>query len=87
MRKEESLATTAPLSDDPASRASKIYLTTAQLRKRWGGCSHMFIERRMKSDPKFPRPVKLGGRVRLFDLNQIEAYERSRIYAGGDEAA
>jgi predicted DNA-binding transcriptional regulator AlpA len=44
----------------------------------------MFIERRLK-DPKFPQPIKLGGRIRFFALDQIEAYERSRIRA--DEAA
>src|SRR5258706_5036940 len=73
--------------DESASRARKLYLTTAQLCKRWGGCSHMFIERRLKTDPRMPRPMKLGGRGRLFDLDQNEAYERGPIYAGGDEAA
>jgi hypothetical protein len=66
--------------DGEPSRASKIYLTTAQLRRRWGGCSAMFIERRLKDDPAMPRPMKLGLRIRFFDLNAIENYERSQIH-------
>jgi predicted DNA-binding transcriptional regulator AlpA len=58
---------------------TKKYLTLNQLRERWGNCSHMFVERRLKSDPTFPKPMKLDGRVRLFALDAIEAYERSKI--------
>ena len=64
---------------------TKRFLTTSQLRERWGDCSHMFIERRLKSDPTFPRPVKFGDRIRFFALDAIEDYERSRIHS--DEAA
>jgi predicted DNA-binding transcriptional regulator AlpA len=59
------------------------YLTAIQLRQRWGGCSHMFIERRLASDPDFPRPIKLGGRKRLFALDQVEKYERKFIARSG----
>jgi hypothetical protein len=69
---------------DPPARADKIYLTAVQLRKRWGNCSHMFVERLLKSDPNMPRPVKLGARIRFFDLDAIERYERSKIHAGND---
>jgi hypothetical protein len=61
------------------SRADRIYLTTAQLRRRWGGCSAMFIERRLKDDPTMPRPVKLGLRIRFFELDAIETYERNQV--------
>jgi len=57
----------------------KKYLTTKQLRQRWGGCSHMLIERRLKSDPDFPRPVQFGKRWRLWPLDKVEAYERARV--------
>jgi hypothetical protein len=73
--------------DDPPSRIEKRYLTAVQLRRRWGNCSHMFIERLLKSDPAMPRPVKFGARIRFFDLDLIEHYERSRIHTSGDEAA
>jgi predicted DNA-binding transcriptional regulator AlpA len=56
----------------------KVYLTAAQLRERYGGVSHMWIERRLKSDPAFPRPKKFGGSaLRMFALDEIEAYERA----------
>jgi predicted DNA-binding transcriptional regulator AlpA len=50
----------------------------AQLRERYGDVSHMWIERRLKRDPTFPRPVKLGGSsLRMFDLDQLEQWERA----------
>jgi len=60
----------------------KRYLTTGQLRERYGGRSHMWVERKLKNDPRFPKPIKLGGRWRFFDLDEIEAYERA--CAGGE---
>jgi hypothetical protein len=63
------------------SRRARKFLTTAQLCERWGGVSHMFIERRLKSDPNFPRPTKFDGRIRFFDLYAIEAYEQTKITA------
>jgi hypothetical protein len=62
----------------------KRYLTSRQLRDRYGGRSHMWISRRLKADPKFPRP-KYFGRYQYFDLDEIEAYERTAV--GGGEAA
>jgi predicted DNA-binding transcriptional regulator AlpA len=54
----------------------KSYLTVAQLRKRWGSCSHMFVERRLRNDADFPRPVKLGSSsIRLWAAEDIEEYE------------
>jgi predicted DNA-binding transcriptional regulator AlpA len=63
----------------------KKYLTVAQLCERWGDRSHMFIERKLRTDPNFPQPMRLCGRLRLFDEDAIEAYERSFIT--GDENA
>lgn len=70
----------------PKTDPKRKFITAPQLRERWGDCSHMFIERLLKSDPTMPRPVKLGTRYRFFDLAAIERYERSRIYAGNDAA-
>jgi predicted DNA-binding transcriptional regulator AlpA len=60
--------------DLQSHRGKKI--TVTQLRERWGCCSHMTIERRIKTDADFPKPFKLGGRLRFFDLDEIERYER-----------
>jgi predicted DNA-binding transcriptional regulator AlpA len=35
----------------------------------------MWIERIMKRDPKFPRPIYIG-RFRFWNLDDIEAHER-----------
>lgn len=56
------------------------YLTFNQLRARWGNCSAMFVERKLKSDPKFPKPMRPGGsRIRFFDEGEIEQYERQSV--------
>jgi len=60
----------------------KQFLTMRQLQARWGNCSHMTIERRMKADRNFPRPILLPqARVRLWDEEQIEKYERASVVA------
>jgi hypothetical protein len=56
----------------------KKYLTLNQLCERWGDCTSMSIERKLRDDPTFPQPVRLlDGRMRYFDLAAIEAYERN----------
>lgn len=66
----------------PNQQTAKGYITSAMLRARWGNCSHMFIERRLKDDPAFPRPMKLGGSsIRLWDEAEITAYERACVAA------
>ena len=62
-------------------KRAKKYITATQLRERWGGVSHMFIERLLKTDPKMPRWVKFAERIRFFDIDEIEAYERSEVVA------
>lgn len=57
-----------------------VYLTARQLQKRYGGRSHMWIERRLAADPDFPRPIYVG-RLRFWRLDQIEEYERARVAA------
>jgi hypothetical protein len=64
--------------DDVERRANRVFIGMAQLRKRWGNCSHMFIERKLKNDPTFPKPYH-PGRRRLFALDEIEAYEQASI--------
>ena len=54
-----------------------IYLRTRQVRARYGGCSHMFIERRLANDPTFPRPVFLG-RMRFWKLADLEEWEKAQ---------
>jgi hypothetical protein len=54
------------------------FIGMSKLRERWNECSHMFIERKLREDPNFPRVYRIGRR-RLFALDEIEAYERASI--------
>lgn len=72
----------------PAGKQTKKFITFQQLQTRWGDCSHMFIERRMREDPTFPPHYQMGpGATRLFALNDIEKYERSCVVKRGGKAA
>ena len=55
---------------------NKQFLTSSQLRVRYGGRSDMWLDRLMKRDAAFPRPVYIG-RYRYWALDEIEAYERN----------
>jgi len=52
-----------------------LYISRTQLQNRWGGVSHMWIERRLKDNPDFPKP-KFMGRLRFWKISELEAYER-----------
>lgn len=52
-----------------------VYVDVPQLLTRYGGRSHMWLERLLKRDKTFPRPFKIG-RLRFFRLDAIEAWER-----------
>lgn len=60
-----------------AAPTGAVYLTAAQLRVRYGGVSHMFVERKLKNDPTFPRFVTFNSMHRFWRLDEIEAYERA----------
>lgn len=52
------------------------FINARQLRTRYGGVSHMWIERRLSSDPTFPKPRYVGTR-RFWLLAAIENWERA----------
>ena len=54
----------------------KQFIGIKALRARYGGRSHMWVERKLASDPTFPRPRKFGGRLRLWDVDELTAWER-----------
>jgi hypothetical protein len=66
------------MDDNVERRANRVFIGMRKLRKRWNGCSHMFIERKIKTDPTFPKPYR-PGRLRLFALDEIEDYERASV--------
>lgn len=58
-----------------------IYISAPQVCDRYGGVSHMWLERKLKNDRNFPRP-KYFGRLRFWKIDELEAYERNAAAAG-----
>jgi predicted DNA-binding transcriptional regulator AlpA len=53
-----------------------------ELKARWG-CSNMFIERRLRSDPDFPKPLRFTrSKIRKFVQAEVEAYEQIAMNRG-----
>lgn len=52
-------------------------LPAAQVRARYGGVSHMWIERRLKGDPKFPRPLYIAKR-RFWRVQELVKWEQDK---------
>jgi predicted DNA-binding transcriptional regulator AlpA len=52
----------------------KRYLTGPQVLERYGGRSSMWLWRRTRFDPNFPRPIVIGGR-KHFDEDELDAYD------------
>jgi hypothetical protein len=50
------------------------WMTTNQVRARYGGRSHMWIVRNLKSNPDFPRPSRQG-RLLIFSVAEFNAYD------------
>jgi predicted DNA-binding transcriptional regulator AlpA len=65
------------------------YLSTDQVRARFGGVSRMWVHRAIRHRG-FPKPLKLGGSAQshsLFPRDQIEAWEASRLHANDNTRA
>ena len=58
--------------------ADAVWMTTNQVRSRYGGRSSMWLYRKLRSDPKFPRPTYFG-RMQFFRVSELEAYERASV--------
>jgi hypothetical protein len=43
----------------------------------------MTVELKIRKDPSFPRVYTMGGRTRLFDIEEVEAYERASVVSHG----
>ena len=63
------MTTTSP------SAPRKRYSTSRQVRERYGGRSAMWLWRKLKYDPRFPRPLKMGPNLRLFDDQALDSYD------------
>jgi hypothetical protein len=63
-----------PRSEPPP--ASAVYISAPQVCDRYGGRSHMWLERKLQDDPKFPKP-RYFGRLRFFKISELQKYERA----------
>jgi predicted DNA-binding transcriptional regulator AlpA len=52
-----------------------VLVREADVRKRYGGVSSMWIYRRLADDPNFPRPIYIAKR-RFWRLGDLVAWER-----------
>lgn len=59
----------------PQTTSKKQFLTSAQVRERYGGVSDTWIERRKHDGSGFPRPIKVGGK-NFWDEAELTAWER-----------
>lgn len=53
--------------------SNTVYLTARQVCERYGRSS-IWVYRRVKNDPQFPRPIFIAGQ-KYFRLADLEAYE------------
>jgi hypothetical protein len=51
------------------------WITSKQLRAYFGGLSDMWVVRKIRDDPDFPRP-RYNGHMKFFSVAEIEAYEK-----------
>lgn len=72
-------------------RASETptFLSAADVKRRYGGVSDMWLHRRLRFD-NFPQPVRLAGggprSRRMWRLADLEAWEAGRIKRAGAAA-
>jgi len=63
--------------------ADAVWLTSNQVRDRYGGRSQMWLHRKLRN-PDFPKP-RYDGRLRLFSVAALDAYDRAVL--GGSTTA
>jgi predicted DNA-binding transcriptional regulator AlpA len=55
-----------------------VWATSLQVRARYGGTSDMWIYRKIKHDPDFPKPSYLG-RLMMFSVSELDQYDRKLL--------
>jgi hypothetical protein len=55
-------------------RPAQVYLTSAQVLRRYGRTSPVWLHRRQHDDSGFPPPIYIAG-CRYWSLAELEAYE------------
>jgi hypothetical protein len=68
-----------------ATQKRKRYSTGPQVLERYGGRSAMWLWRREHHDPKWPKPVVIGGR-KFYDEDELDAYDAASKMEARDVA-
>jgi len=55
---------------------NQVFLTSKQLRERYGGLSQQWLWRHQNDESGFPKPIRIQGR-RFWKLKEIETFEKS----------
>jgi hypothetical protein len=84
MRGKRNRKRPAPYRKPPPADAR--FISAPQLLNRYGGRSHMWLVRKLADDPNFPRP-RYFGRLRFFEISELETYERAAATARPAEVA
>jgi predicted DNA-binding transcriptional regulator AlpA len=58
-------------------QAESKYISAAQVCERYGNRSHMWLERMIRDNPGFPKPIKLGKSMRFFLVEDLVRFERN----------
>jgi len=58
--------------------ADAVWMTADQVCARYGGRSDMWIHRKLKTDPSFPRP-RYSGRLRIFNVREFDEYDAALL--------
>ena len=66
-----------------SDQGQKRFISVQELAERWD-CHVMSIERRIRTDPNFPKTFRFM-RHRRFDLSDVEAHERKSVVAGREK--
>ena len=66
----------APAGSVKSLKRGRHYLTSAQVRERYGGRSGVWLWRKLRYDATFPRPLVTGNsKLRLWDEEALDAYD------------
>ena len=56
--------------------SSQVFLTSKQVRQRYGNISQQWLWQRQQPESDFPQPIRIQGR-RFWKLQDLENYEAS----------
>jgi hypothetical protein len=69
----------------PYPHIDERYLSTRQVRQRYGDASEMWVWRRLNDGSRFPQPTLIAGR-RFWRLSDLVQWEREQRSCGHDIA-